>query len=205
MARKPAKPAERGGDAARRAEILDAAEKLFRHYGPQKTTIGDIAREAGIGVGSVYLEFCSKEDIVAELSARRHDRVLGAMRVAVEGKRGALRLSAALEARVSALFELKSEGAHSCDLVLCSVTKRSYARFRDEERALVARELAELGAADPERASLLVERAFATLSPPWLFELERGAALGLCRDLAQLLLQGLLDRPGAKPMRRRSG
>src|SRR5215216_626211 len=111
---------DKPSDPARRAQILAAAEKLFRHYGPLKTTIGDIAREAEIGVGSVYLEFCSKEDIVGELAARRHDRVLSAMRaVAAKGKCGE-RLSAALEARVEALFALSSEGAHACDLVLCS-------------------------------------------------------------------------------------
>src|SRR5512139_3461660 len=89
--------AERVSDPARRGGILEAAEKLFRHYGPHKTTIGDIAREAGIGVGSIYLEFCSKDDIVAELSGRRHHRVLSAMQRAAGTARGEKRLSAALE------------------------------------------------------------------------------------------------------------
>ena len=76
----PARPApDKQSDPVRRAEILAVAEKLFKHYGPSKTTIGDIAREAGIGVGSVYLEFCSKDEIVGELATRRHDRVLAAL------------------------------------------------------------------------------------------------------------------------------
>lgn len=199
--------AERPSDPARRRDILEAAEKLFRHYGPHKTTIGDIAREAGIGVGSVYLEFCSKDDIVAELSGRRHHRVLAAMRQAAGAQRAERRLTAALEARVSALFELKAEGAHSCDLVLCAATKSAYGRFRSEERQFVAELLGEqdvLEVRDVERVAELIEIAYAALSPPWLFELEQRRALALCRELNELLLRGLLVRPATTPIRRRT-
>ena len=37
----------------RRLLILEAAGRLFRHYGPFKTTVADIAREARVGVGTV--------------------------------------------------------------------------------------------------------------------------------------------------------
>src|SRR4029079_9279854 len=70
-------------DAARRREqILSAADRLLRHYGPNKTTVADVAREAGIGVGSVYLEFPSKDALIEELSRARHRAVLAAMRAA---------------------------------------------------------------------------------------------------------------------------
>ena len=67
------------GDLERREHILAVAERLLRHYGPQKTTIAEIARAADVGVGTVYLEFPSKEAIVEELSRVRHRGVLGAM------------------------------------------------------------------------------------------------------------------------------
>ncbi|MCA9805907.1 MAG: TetR/AcrR family transcriptional regulator [Cyanobacteria bacterium HKST-UBA02] len=44
--------------------ILSAARELFGRYGFEKTTIDDIAREAGIGKGSVYLEFGTKQEIL---------------------------------------------------------------------------------------------------------------------------------------------
>ena len=80
----PPKPTS---DPARRQLVLQTAARLLRHYGPMKTTIADIAREAGIGVGSVYLEFCSKDDIVEALSSDGHGRVIAAMRdaLSVEG------------------------------------------------------------------------------------------------------------------------
>jgi AcrR family transcriptional regulator len=54
-------------DAARtrdiRNELLDATDRLLTRYGYKKMTIDDLAQEVGIGKGSVYLHFSSKEDI----------------------------------------------------------------------------------------------------------------------------------------------
>lgn len=53
-------------DTARRenvARILEAAERLFRHYGYGKTTVADIARELGMSPANVYRFFVSKEQI----------------------------------------------------------------------------------------------------------------------------------------------
>src|SRR5579862_5496214 len=68
--------------AQRRRCILEAADRLLRHYGPQKTTVADVAREAGVGVGTVYLEFPSKDALVEELSRTRYRSVLRVMREA---------------------------------------------------------------------------------------------------------------------------
>jgi len=48
----------------RKLSILEAAHKLFSHYGFEKTTIEDIAKEAGPGKGTIYLEFDSKDSIL---------------------------------------------------------------------------------------------------------------------------------------------
>jgi AcrR family transcriptional regulator len=199
-------------DSERRESILKAAERLFRHYGPGKTTIGDIARECGIGVGSVYLEFRSKDAILSELAHYRHRRVLGAMREAARRGTAAERLSAALEARVVALLELADQGAHACDLFLCAkaAIRDSYAKFRGEELALIA-SLLEEGArggefAVEESASTaeILQRAYASFSPPWLYEQERQQVLRALRQMNELLLAGLLVRE-RRPAPRRSG
>jgi AcrR family transcriptional regulator len=49
--------------AATREAILDATDRLLARYGFKKMTIDDLAREVGIGKGSVYLHFPSKEEI----------------------------------------------------------------------------------------------------------------------------------------------
>jgi AcrR family transcriptional regulator len=47
-----------------RDAILDATDRLLAKYGYKKMTIDDLAHEVGIGKGSVYLHFTSKEEIV---------------------------------------------------------------------------------------------------------------------------------------------
>lgn len=46
-----------------REALLDKAESLLANSGYKKMTIDDLAREVGIGKGSVYLHFTSKEEI----------------------------------------------------------------------------------------------------------------------------------------------
>lgn len=46
-----------------RNEILDATDRLLARDGYKKMTIEQLAREVGIGKGSVYLHFTSKEQI----------------------------------------------------------------------------------------------------------------------------------------------
>lgn len=44
-------------------EILDATDRLLSRRGYRKMTIDELARDVGIGKGSVYLHFSSKEEI----------------------------------------------------------------------------------------------------------------------------------------------
>jgi len=46
-----------------RDAILDATDELLKKFGYRKMTIDDLAREVGIGKGTVYLHFPSKEEI----------------------------------------------------------------------------------------------------------------------------------------------
>lgn len=47
----------------RRVEIIDAAQTLFTEKAFEKVTIQEIAASAGIGKGSVYLDFKNKDEI----------------------------------------------------------------------------------------------------------------------------------------------
>jgi AcrR family transcriptional regulator len=205
--------AEREGD--RRRFILETAARLLREHGPAKTTMADIAREADMAVGTVYLEFSSKEDIVAELSSRAHARVLAAMENAAAEKRAAPdKLTAAFVARVSTFIDLEKEGRYSCQLLDCSAAtklKRMKAeavraanqRFREQEQTFF-RALLELGIEegsyariDAERTAALVQRVLATLTPPALFESAPHEAMRCAMALASLLNDGLVVRDPA--------
>ena len=50
-----------------REKIKQAALELFRHYSYVKTSVSDIAVAAGIGKGTIYLSFKTKEDILFSL------------------------------------------------------------------------------------------------------------------------------------------
>ena len=46
-----------------KAKILEGADKLFQKYGLGKTTMEDIAKDAGKGKSTLYYYFKSKEEI----------------------------------------------------------------------------------------------------------------------------------------------
>ncbi|TDR35200.1 TetR family transcriptional regulator [Aquamicrobium defluvii] len=65
--------AEAAPDSVRRENIeriLEAAERLFRHYGYNKTTVADIARDLGMSPANVYRFFASKEQIHQAICGR---------------------------------------------------------------------------------------------------------------------------------------
>lgn len=134
----------------RRELILSAAEQLFQHYGFAKTTVSDIARAADVGVGTVYLEFASKEAIAAELSVRRYRSVLEAMRQAAGGTGSyAERLTAVFQAGLDRLSRYTGEGPHGKELIVgaCTATDRAHADFRAQEEALLTEFLSAAAAA----------------------------------------------------------
>ena len=72
-------------DPSVRAErILDAAAHLIAHYGYDKTTVGDIAHEAGVSKGAVYLHWESKDDLFEALLAREMKQLMADLQARVE-------------------------------------------------------------------------------------------------------------------------
>ncbi|MBL7544041.1 MAG: TetR/AcrR family transcriptional regulator [Bdellovibrionaceae bacterium] len=52
--------------------ILESALNLFAKSGYAKSTMNDVAAEAGVAVGTIYLYFKSKEDILGACAQRFH-------------------------------------------------------------------------------------------------------------------------------------
>ena len=55
------------------SRILDAAERLFRHYGCGKTAVADIARELEMSAANIYRFFASKAEIQQAICNRIFD------------------------------------------------------------------------------------------------------------------------------------
>jgi AcrR family transcriptional regulator len=62
-----------------RAELVDAAERLFTEQGFHATSLDAVADEAGYTKGAVYSNFASKEDLFFAVYERRVDRYLEAV------------------------------------------------------------------------------------------------------------------------------
>lgn len=187
---------------SRRREILEAAERLFRHYGPGKTTVADIAREVGIGVGSVYLEFSSKDRIVAELSTARQSAILTCVRERSADGPLEHRLGQFFAARIHALYDLRDEGAHACDFLVCPTQGIQLADYLVAERKALAELFAEargrgeVDVDDVEAAAQLIQRAFTSFAPPLLFEQPREIAVEQAMQLAHWLVRGMrIEQP----------
>jgi AcrR family transcriptional regulator len=67
--------------AGRREQLLDVAAKVFAEKGYQRTTTREVGELAGLGTGSMYYYFSSKEEIVRELIGRYWKDLFGAYNV----------------------------------------------------------------------------------------------------------------------------
>lgn len=88
----------------RRQQILVAAKRVFLEKGFSRTTIEDIANEAELSAGTLYLYFKNKEELFASLSLR----ILQYLVIRLEEVKGGMQNSSTdkLEALKSAMFDV---------------------------------------------------------------------------------------------------
>src|SRR5437870_1120524 len=102
-----------------RNAILDAAGRLFQFYGYRKTTVEDVAREARMSRATIYLYFCSKEELALGWMERFHDRLLERLTQSAESDGPASeRLREMLTVRVTFAFDKVHDYAASIDDLL---------------------------------------------------------------------------------------
>lgn len=68
----------------KRKEIIEAAIVVFSRIGYHRATIREIAEEAGVGKGTVYEYFESKEDLFLHMSEYLYERYMQSQRDALE-------------------------------------------------------------------------------------------------------------------------
>lgn len=83
-----------------REAIIDAAARLFADQSYALTSLGSIARAAGITQGAVYFHFGSKMELASEIIRREHAASIATseavLRIESSGLAGVVRLSAVL-------------------------------------------------------------------------------------------------------------
>jgi len=68
----------------KRMQILAAAEKLFTDKRYHELTLDDVAREAQVGKGTIYLYFKSKDDLVVHLAMHGHAALCALIREIID-------------------------------------------------------------------------------------------------------------------------
>ena len=191
-----------------RESILDATDRLLARFGYRKMTVEDIAAEAGIGKGTIYLHFNSKEEVVLSHVDRIVDRLKQQhLAVIARSKHTALeRIRQMLLARVLFRFDSIQHYTQSLNDLLAALRPgllARRARYFEEEAQIFAEVLAEGRASgefefenDLAAARALLE-ATNGLLPYSLSTNELGERDEVERRtsaIADLLLRGLLSR-----------
>jgi TetR/AcrR family fatty acid metabolism transcriptional regulator len=68
----------------KRERILAAAELIFARHGFFAAKVSDVAKEAGVADGTIYLYFKNKDDLLISLFETRMQQVNDALRVAID-------------------------------------------------------------------------------------------------------------------------
>ncbi|HJZ12827.1 MAG TPA: TetR/AcrR family transcriptional regulator [Acidobacteriota bacterium] len=112
--------------------ILDGVDVLLAQYGYKKMTMEDLAQQVGIGKGTIYLHFTSKEELTLAHIDRITDRLLHELRVIAEsGEPADKRLRKMLVLRVLFRFDSVRHYSQSLNDLLSSLRKEFLVRRQE--------------------------------------------------------------------------
>jgi AcrR family transcriptional regulator len=190
-----------------RDAILDATDRLLGQNGYKKMTIDDLAKEVGIGKGSVYLHFDSKEELVLSHIDRIIDRLKVRLHDIAAG-RGSCekRLRAMLIERVLYRFDSVQHYSQSLNELLAQLRPKLLnrrERYFEEEARLFADLISEgveagvFNVKRPQLAAMAFLDATNAFLPYSLSANELGDRAEIERKVgrvAHLLLNGLINK-----------
>lgn len=183
----------------RRAEVLEAAEKLFSAHGYEATSVRDIADALTIKAGSLYSHIEGKEELLWDIVSRAADRFFDAVRPTAESNLVTVeKLKRAIAAHVGVITRsAPAAGIYTTEWRHLSEPKRSeFLKRRDEYERMFRKMVHD---AIREGVFADVDEKFATLhilsSLNWIYQWYRpdGAMTPeeIARRITDLLFNGL--------------
>lgn len=194
----------------KRAVILRAAWKMMCRYGFAKTTVEEIAAEAGIGKGTVYLYFESKEEILLALVAQTNRRVLDKMeRLAASHLAPGKKLRRMLLSRALEIYDVVHANPHGEEVIAShkpAIVKSLGWFFRKQKKLYeqVIREGVQAGEFDeksPSAAAEVLGTLSELLTPPYYRFRKRSEIESFARNLLKRFIAGI-SKDGLKNVRR---
>lgn len=198
-----AEPVAAEPNEAIRSAILDAAEARLAEYGYTKTTLNEIAAEAGMSAANLYRFFENKLDIAASVARRLLARREAALQAAVAGEASAVtQLQAYILAALRFDRELQDSAPHLARMLekLLEERKELVALHRKARQDLLASliqagmDKGELAPGEAQQAAQTLRAALILFETPHLHrqypqaEIER-----LALQVVTVLLEGLLN------------
>ena len=100
---------KKANQSPKRRQILDAAVKVFAQNGFYNSKVLDIAKEAGVANGTVYLYFPSKDDILISIFEEQMGELIDYMEREIQKESGSLNKLRKLVSMQMHLIETNSE------------------------------------------------------------------------------------------------
>lgn len=185
--------------------ILDAARDLFGRYGLKKTSIEEIARLAGLGKGTVYLYFRSKEEIfaaVVEHFGRELTELLASEVAKVSGFSNKVEMY--IHVRLRFVFDMIKKNGITADIMDEAACTPAVMRIKDtfgSQQIALLKTIIEEGVKagefetrDSEVSALAIFVAMDCLDKPWSFQGRELAFEDKVKALIELYLVGLKKR-----------
>ena len=193
----------------KRRRILDAAVIVFAEHGFYNAKVSQIAKEAGVADGTIYLYFKNKEDILIQVFSdamdeilRRQEDTLAAIDDPVAKLRSFVRTHFAAVAESRALAEVITVELRQSSKFMRNTDMKPFGRYL----GIIARIVDEgvkagvfVSGPHPRLTARAIFGAVDELSLEWAMSDRHTSLVDAGQQLADLFVAGLVTRPPLEP------
>ncbi|MDQ3232198.1 MAG: TetR/AcrR family transcriptional regulator [Pseudobdellovibrionaceae bacterium] len=190
---------------AKEIRIMEAAQTLFSRYGLKKTSIEEIAKSAGLGKGTVYLYFRSKEEIYEAVVQKLGEIFTEQLRKEIADVHTFTgKLEQYINTRFRFMYDLIRNNGLTAEVMNEGSCAPGVLRLRDKfgcQQIALLKQIIDDGVAagefetsDSEVSAMAIFVAMDCLEKPWSFQGRELSVENKVKALIELYLVGLKKR-----------